>query len=155
MKGILIVAALTWSTVYANDPSSSAPSSETVMVGGKALDLSGPRACTYTSDGSIYDVPAAIWSVQQNAANGSLNFTLFRLKKGGDMFTLLVTLDGKVHQASTVTIGANGRSRGSGAIQLTPASSGGRFTLGVTADTGLRISGTVACPRFEAAAANG
>lgn len=136
-------------------PSLAAAQPSAVTVGDKALDLSGARACTYSSNGSIYERPAAIWSIQQSIVNGSLNITLFRLPQGGAMFNLLAFVDGKSHQVSTVSIGAQGRIRGSGSIRFLPASPGGSFIIDTTTATGVRIRGVLTCPRFSQPQENG
>jgi hypothetical protein len=138
----------------ANAATIAAPS-VALTVGGKTLDVSGPPDCTHTRDGSIYNVPAAIWSVRQTLAKGSLSLTLFQPIKGGDMITIMVALDGKVHQVSTVKIGTNGTIRGSGTIRVMPTSSGGRFAIDATASDGLRIRGTIVCSRFALPQDNG
>jgi hypothetical protein len=125
------------------------------MVGGKSFDISGPGECTHTGDGSIYDVPAAIWSVRQSADNRSLNVAVFRLKSGGDMITLIVSLGDKTHRISTVKIAGSGAARGSGTVRVTAASAGGTFTIDATADTGARISGTIICSGFTGPEENG
>jgi hypothetical protein len=95
------------------------------------------------------------WAVVQNGANGSVNATVFRLQKGGDMFNLMVAVGAKVHRVSTVMVDANGKIEGSGTLRLEPAAAGGRFIIDAIANTGMRINGAVICPRFDSPAGNG
>jgi hypothetical protein len=147
-----VFVALTAVSAHAGEPAASV-----LEVGGKPLLLSGPRECTYTGAGSIFDIPAAIWSVHQSAVNGSLNLSVFRLKSGGEMFSLNLVIDGRLHQVSTVKIGANGRIRGAGVIRVggTAGAGAGSFSIEVRTESGVRISGTIGCARFGSPQDNG
>jgi hypothetical protein len=150
MRIVMTCAAMAALTAVAADQPSSA-----LTVAGKATSIKGMPECTYTNGGSIYNVPASIWSVQQVLTNGSLNFTVFRPKQGGDMISLLVALDGKVHQVSTVKVAASGNVKGSGAIRLTALANGGHFAIDATASDGAQINGTIFCPRLAKPQDNG
>jgi hypothetical protein len=125
------------------------------MIGSMAFETSGPGECTHTDDGSIYDVPAAIWSVQQSADNRRLSVTLFRPKRGADMFTLIAWVGDKTHKVSTVKTAAGGAISGSGTVRVASTLHGGSFAIDATADTGVRIGGTITCSAFTEPEANG
>ena len=124
-------------------------------VSGKAMSFSGPGQCSHTDDGSIYEAPAAIWSVQQDTNNKSLNLTLFRLKKGGDLFNLSIGDGDANHNVSTVKVGGNGQLNGTGKVSFMPAGAGGSFVLDVTTAAGKKITGKVTCSGFSPTEANG
>ena len=55
-----------------------------------------------------------MYSVRQTTDKQRLNMTLYRLKKGGDMLTLNVTVGKDTHSVSTVKVGESGVALGSG-----------------------------------------
>lgn len=124
-------------------------------VGGASYAFTGTGECTHVPAGSIYDASAAIWNARQHNNDRNLNFTLFRLKNGGDMFTLLIGMGGKVYQVKTVKVGQKGDLRGSGKVTFLPAGTGGSFTLDATADTGAKIVGKITCSAFGEGGGNG
>jgi hypothetical protein len=157
---VVVLAALATFAIYAQDRPPAAKPAPTIvqvrlMVGSRAFETSGPGECTHTDDGSIYAVPAAIWSVQQSAETGRLTVTLFRPKRGGEMFTLVVWIGDRTHKASTVKTVDGGTVTGSGTVRFAATSAGGTFAVDATADTGARIIGTIACSAFKIPEENG
>ena len=120
----------------------------TLNVGGAAYSASGPGECNYAADASIHQAPARMWSVRRRDPNQDLNFTLWNLKSGGEMFTLSVISGGKTHRVNTLLVGPSGDRRGSGNASFAPLGKSGRFTIDAVADTGSRITGTLACSAF-------
>ena len=126
-----------------------------LRVGGAAYTVSGPGECQATDDASIFNAPAGMKAAQQSDAGRSLNFTLWRLVKGGDMITLDIALGGKRHRVNTLTVAPAVDRRGSGNATFQARGAGGVFTLDVTADTGARITGQVSCSGFAKPEDNG
>lgn len=127
----------------------------TLNVGGAAYSASGPGECNYAADASIHQAPARMWSVRQRDPNQDLNFTMWNLKNGGEMFTLSMISGGKTHRVNTLTVGPAGDRRGSGNASFAPLGKSGRFTIDAVADTGTRITGTLACSAFTSPEENG
>ena len=127
-----------------------------LVVGGAALTSAGPAECNHSAGASIYDAPGQMWAArQQGSNNSSVNLTLWRLAKGGDMFTLSITAGGKTHRVNTLTVGPAADRRGSGSVAIAPMGKGGQFTISARTDTGITISGTVSCSAFTAPEDNG
>ena len=126
-----------------------------LRVGGAAYTVSGPGECHATDDASIFNAPAAMKGVQQSDASRSLNFTLWRLAKGGESITLDITLGGKRHRVNTLTVAPAADRRGSGSATFQARGAGGAFTFDATADTGARITGQVSCAAFAKPEENG
>jgi hypothetical protein len=126
-----------------------------LRIGGAAYTVSGPGECQATEDASIFSAPAGMKAVQQSDASRSLNFTLWRLAKAGDMITLDITLGGKRHRVNTLTIAPVADRRGSGSATFQARGTGGVFTLDATSDTGARITGQVTCSAFAKPEENG
>src|SRR5436190_13048033 len=79
-----------------------------LAVGAARYDSTGQGVCLEIPDGSIYGAPAALYSVRQTTDKQRLNMTLYRLKKGGDMLTLNVTIGNDTHSMSTLKVGDSG-----------------------------------------------
>ena len=126
-----------------------------LRVGGSVYTVSAPGECHATDDASIFNAPAGMKGALQSDASRSLSFTLWRLTKGGDAITLDITLGGKRHRVNTLTVGPVENRRGSGTATFQARGAGGVFTFDVTADTGARITGQVACSAFAKPEENG
>src|SRR5262245_26508062 len=61
--------------------------------------------CIYSASSSIYDAPATQWGAQQRDDAKHVNFTLWRLDKGGDFVSLSIEVAGKTHRVNTLTVG--------------------------------------------------
>jgi len=86
-------------------PTADATSSAAVL-DGTDYTLSGDVTCEHADDGSIYDVPAAMWhaTLKADAATVSyVNLTIWQFKQGGpDQFSLGLQAGGVFHHASTI-----------------------------------------------------
>lgn len=126
-----------------------------LAVGGAALTAAGAGECNHSADASIYEAPGQMWAARQQGSTSSVNLTLWRLAKGGDMFTLAVTTGGRTHRVNTLSVGPSSNRRGSGTTVIAPRGKGGLFTINAVTDTGLTITGTVSCSAFTAPEDNG
>jgi hypothetical protein len=127
-----------------------------LQVGAQRYDFTGQGSCLLIPEGSIYDAPAAMYSVRQTGAKQRFNMTMYRLKAGGDMLTMNVTFGSTTHSVSTVKVGTSGAPIGSGTVKLETAGSGGTLTIDATSAKGVKIAGTVKCDAFiRPSASNG
>lgn len=117
--------------------------------------FSGEGICEHAPDGSIYDAPAALWSVRHAEARRSLTLSFWRVKGQGDMLTLGISIAGESHRVNTVRIGTKGQPEGSGRATYTSSGNGGAFSIDVVASDGTPIAGTVSCGRFTPIVAEG
>jgi hypothetical protein len=82
------------------------PPSSAAVLDGTSYTLSGDVTCEHADDGSIYDVPAAMWhaTLKADAATVSyVNLTIWQFKRGGpDQFSLGLQAGGVFHHASTI-----------------------------------------------------
>jgi hypothetical protein len=132
------------------------PMKVALQVGGQAYAFTGQGVCQSSSNASIYELPATMYSVRQNDSDRSLSLTLWHPKNGTpDMLNLSVSTGRKSHTVSTVKVGQNGDVKGSGRATFAPAGAGGTFTLDATADSGAKITGTITCDRFAGIVAEG
>jgi hypothetical protein len=111
--------------------------------------------CIFCDDSSIFDAPGSQWGVRHDDNSRDLNFTLWRLKKGGDGVTLFVTTGGKTHRVNTLPVGPPANRRGSGAATFEKRGVGGAFTIDAVADTGAKITGQLTCSAFARPEDNG
>jgi methionine-rich copper-binding protein CopC len=132
------------------------PMQISLQAGGTAYVFTGAGRCRSTPRASIYDVPAAMWTVEQNAEGKSLTLTVWHPTGGApDMLSLAVTAAGKSHRVDTVKIGQRGDVQGSGTVKLDTSAQGGVFTINAVAKDGEKISGTIKCDRFTSEEAAG
>ena len=127
-------------------------------VAGAPYQFSGQAVCEHLSQGAIYDIPAARWSVRHNEAARDLSLTVWRPQSGsGDMVTLAVAIGGKRHDVNTVKAPRAPAVTGSATVTFAPEGKGGTFTLKATAGSGAAVTGTIKCAAFttpEAVAGN-
>ena len=130
--------------------------SVTAAAGGKTASFSGLGECHHTTDASIYDVPANMWSSSIDTESGDLrylNLTLWQPKAGGDVqVSLGVTLGETTHQIATVK-GAD--IRGSGTGRVAPKGQGGTLTVEGSDAEGRPVRVTVDCTTFTEPVAEG
>ena len=126
-------------------------------IGSKPYRSEMAGSCRYEPSGAIYDVPAALWTVEASGAEGSpikqLNFTLWRPKNGSaDQISL--SLDAG---AKPTRIDVNPRTKpiGAGKVRLTPGGSGGKIELLGKDAKGANVNLTISCPSFDAVEAAG
>jgi hypothetical protein len=123
-------------------------------VGGATYSAKGSGECNHAAAASIYEAPGQMWSVRRTDPDRDVNLTLWRLK-GGDMFTLFVTIGGKSHRVNTLQVGPPANRRGSGTAAIATQGKGGQFTIDALTDTGLKITGTLTCSGFTSPEDNG
>lgn len=120
-----------------------------LTVAGTAYQFNGQAVCEHLSGGSIYDIPAARWSVRHSDAARDLSLTVWRPQSGGgDMVTLAIGLGGKRHDVNTVKAPKATSGTGSATVTFAPAGKGGTFTLNATTGSGAAVTGTIKCEAF-------
>ena len=120
-----------------------------LTVGSARYDFTGQGVCLEIPDGSIFGAPASIYSARHTTDKQRLNVTLYRVKQGGDMVTLNVTMGKETYSVSTVKTGGPGVPLGSGTATLERTGKGGALTIAATDPKGVKISGTVTCEAFN------
>src|SRR5690349_8141193 len=86
-----------------------------LTVGGVSYTAKAPGECNYSTESTIFELPATMWAARQHEGNRNVNFTLWHPKKGGgDMLTLFVTIGNKTHRVNTVKVGSHADVQGSG-----------------------------------------
>jgi hypothetical protein len=127
-----------------------------VELDGARHAFSGPGECHHTTEASIYEVPAAMWSTRFSSETGDfrhLNLTLWQPKAGGDtQVSLALDVGAKSHRIATVK-GADPEGRGSGRVER--HGEGGSLYVEGEDDAGRNIRLTVECPRFTEPVAEG
>ena len=63
-------------------------------VGGKKMEFRGQGQCKAAAQASIYDIPAALYSVSQSSGSQSMNMTLWQPKSGAASMISLHISDG-------------------------------------------------------------
>lgn len=120
-----------------------------LRVNGTPYTFKGQAVCHHLAMGSIYDIRAERWSVQQSEADRSAALTLWRpLTGGADMVTLSITLGGKRHDVNTVKSPNATKTEGSGSVRLSQQGGAGTFTVDATAASGAKVTGTIKCDQF-------
>lgn len=132
----------------AQDPDPQSPIQLDLRVGSVAYQLSATGTCLAQPHGTLYEVPAAQWNARHRDGQRYVNLAFWRVRPGGDMFTLGVMIGPTLHRVSTVRVQGKGGAHGSGSVTLVLKGSGGAFQLDATADTGVRITGTITCGAF-------
>lgn len=136
--------------------SATVPMQISLQVGGAPYAFTGAGSCRSTPRASIYDLPATMWNVEQNAEGKSLTLTVWHPTSGAtDMLSLAVTAGGKSHRVDTVKVGQRGSVEGSGTVKVDTSGQGGVFTINAAAKDGAKISGTIKCDRFTSVEAAG
>jgi|SRR3954469_15430796 hypothetical protein len=141
-------------------PSSDPPVSQIHVIarlGSKTYSSNLPGSCKHEPAASIYDVPAALWTVEASGAEGSaikqLNLTWWRPKNGAaDQISLSLDAGSK---PTRIDVNPRGKPVGSGRVRLTPGESGGKFELTGKDAKGTAVNLTISCPSFDAVEAAG
>jgi len=131
--------------------------SVSAKVGGKSYDASGPGSCRHSPNAAIYDVPAALWMVEQapsgEGAIKGVHLTLWRPKNGSsEQVSLSLETRSSSHRISS---GGKAQPVGSASVKLSPLGSGGRFELKGKDAKGTNIEVTIKCPAFAGVEAEG
>jgi hypothetical protein len=117
-------------------------------VGGATYAAKGPGECRYSAGTGLLEGPGQMWSLRRHDAAGDVNFMMWRLRHGGDMFTLTITSGGKTHGVSTLQIGPHSDAHGSGSVTFEQRGSGGQFTIAAVDAGGAKLTGTLWCSVF-------
>ena len=132
------------------------PLTARVEVGGARHAFSGPGECQHTTEASIYEVPAAMWSTRFSVETGDfrhLNLTLWQPRAGGDtQVSLALEVGANSHRIATVK-GTDPEGHGSGRVER--QGEGGTLYVEGEDDAGRTIRLTVECPRFTEPVAEG
>ena len=126
-------------------------------VGGKAYQSDGVGTCKHEPDAAIYNVPAALWMVEQNtgadASIKNLRLTLWRPKDGSpEQISLSLTTRSGSHR---IDVGGRGDQVGSAKVSLEKSGAGGRFELKGKDEAGASIDLLIKCPAFAGIEAEG
>ncbi len=127
-----------------------------LKAGAQSYDFTGTAQCRHAPQASIYDLPAEMWSVQQSDGDRSLALTVWRPRSGdSSMLTLSVSVGGKRHEVTTVSVGGRGEVKGSGTVTFAAEGKGGTFAIRAKGADGAAIAGTVTCGAFTPLVAEG
>jgi hypothetical protein len=143
---VLVVAGRVLATSGPND--TTVPVQLALKVGEQPYRFGGEAICQHAEQASIYEAPAALWSVRHTEPTRRLDLSFWRAQSQGDMVTVGLTLSGTDYRVSTVKIGPKGEVMGSGRATFTASGSGGTFSLDLVAKDGTSIKGTISCGRF-------
>jgi hypothetical protein len=127
------------------------------QVGSKSYSSSIAGTCKHEPSASIYDVPAALYMVEAQGAEGSqikqLNLTLWRPKNGSaDQVSLSFDAGSG---SSRIDVNPRSKAVGQATVELKPAGSGGTFELKGKDDKGKALNLTITCPTFAGIEAAG
>jgi hypothetical protein len=136
-----------------NDPTISI----SAKIGGKSYEATGPGSCRHTPDASIYDVPAALWMVEQSGSVDqtirSLNLTIWKPKDGSpEQLSLALTTGSSDHQ---IAVGGRGEQVGSGKATVTPSGGGGIVEVRGKDEKGTAVEVVITCAAFAGVEAAG
>ena len=127
-----------------------------VEVDGDPHKFSGLGECQHTTEASIYQVPAAMWSTRFSTESGEfrhLSLTLWQPKAGGGtQVSLAVGVGEDSYRIATVE---GGETHGRGSARIERDGAAGTLYVDGEDATGRRIRLTVECPRFAEPVAEG
>lgn len=122
-----------------------------LQVGSQKYNASGTGECKHAPRASIYDIPAALYSVSQRGGKDSLNLSVWQPTDGKpNMISLNVTAGGKSYVVDTVK-----NKKGSGKAAVESSGRGGTITLDAVAASGEKITGKIQCRAFGGVTAEG
>jgi hypothetical protein len=119
-----------------------------LKIGTASYAASTQGTCLAQPHGTLYEVPAQQWNARHRDGGRYANLAFWRVQKSGDMFNLGVLIGPTLHKVSTVRVQGKGDPHGQGTVTFAPKGAGGTFTIDATADTGVRITGTITCAAF-------
>ena len=132
------------------------PLKVTAEVGGRRAAYTGMGECHHTTDASIYDVPATMWSAHVTAQSGDLsylNLTLWQPKGSSDtQVTLNIALGGESHDVATVK---GSSPKGSGSGRADAKGGGGSLRVEGKDAGGSVVHVSVECERWTEPVAEG
>ena len=126
-------------------------------IGSKPYRSEMSGSCQHEPSGAIYDVPAALWTVEASSAKGSsirqLNFTLWRPKNGSaDQISLSLDAGSRL---TRIDVNPRSKPLGTSRVRVTPRDSGGTIELLGKDAKGTSVNLTISCPSFDAVEAAG
>jgi hypothetical protein len=128
----------------------------TAEVDGARYRFSGLGECQHTTDASIYEVPASMWSARFTDEAGKftyLNLTLWQPKAAaGVQVSLALTGSGETSEIATVK---GSQLRGSGTGRIEPKGEGGALIVDGRDANGHTVRLTVDCSRYTEPVAEG
>jgi hypothetical protein len=128
----------------------------TAELDGARSTYSGLGECHHTTEASIYDAPASMWSAHADAGSGELryvNLTLWQPKATGEIqVSLGLTAAGVTHEIATVK-GADPKGTGTGRVE--PSGAGGSMHVEGKDAEGRGVRLTVECDRWTEPVAEG
>lgn len=140
-------------------PGQAAPATVPMVValkaGDKVYDFNGQGKCTHAPVAAIYGVRSERWTAERVGDGPGATIAVWRPTSGSDLVSIAFTIGETRYSMSTIKVGANGTTEGSGTIAFARNGAGGTFTVNATAGNGTRISGTVTCSSFTPAIAEG
>jgi hypothetical protein len=128
----------------------------TAEVDGDRNQFSGLGECQHTTDASIYEVPASMWSARFTDEDGKLtylNLTLWQ-PKGAAAVQVSLGLTGAGETSEIATVKGS-PFRGSGAGRIEPKGEGGTLIVEGRDANGHAVRLTVDCSRFTEPVAEG
>lgn len=127
-----------------------------ISAGGDRAEVTGLGKCTHTKEASIYDVPAAMWQIQDSDAgkirHASLTVWRPTAGEGPDQFSMTIGTASAQHRISTVK---GGQMVGSGTVTLHPTGQGAHVEVVGTDADGRSVRATFQCARFTEPRAEG
>jgi hypothetical protein len=132
------------------------PMSATAEVDGQRYTFSGQGECQHTTDASIYQVPAALWSARftDGGSFPYLNLTLWQ-PKGSSAFQVSLALTAGKETAEIATVEGGPKQGSATTARVTPTGGGGTFTIEGRDAHGHQTTLTVECSRFTEPVAEG
>jgi len=127
----------------------------TLKAGDKVYNFNGQGTCTHAPIAAIYGLRAERWTAERTGDAPGATLAVWRPASGSDLVSIAFTIGDTRYAMSTIKVGANGTTEGSGTIAFARNGAGGTFTVNGTAGNGAKISGTVTCSGFTPAIAEG
>jgi hypothetical protein len=122
-----------------------------LQIGSQKYNASAQGECKHAPRASIYNIPAALYSVTHRGGKDSLNLTVWQPRDGKpNMISLSVTAGGKSYAVNTVN-----EKKGSGSARVESSGRGGTITLEAVAASGEKITGKIQCRSFGGVNAEG
>lgn len=126
-------------------------------VGTKSYTSRLAGTCQHEPTASIYDVPAALWTVRADGSDKSdikrLSFTLWRPKNGsGDQVSVSLEAGSRTNR---IDVNPRIPPVGAATVQLKPIGPGGKFELRGKDAKGTKVNLTISCPTFAGIQAEG
>jgi hypothetical protein len=122
-----------------------------LQVGSQKYSASGAGECKHAPRASIYNIPAALYSVSHRGGKDSLHLTVWQPADGkANMISLSLAAGGKTYVVDTVK-----DKKGSGKAAVESSGRAGTITLDAVAASGEKISGKIQCRAFGGVHAEG